>query len=299
MPAGAIHRSGHAGVVKRSFITSVEQMSIGEFARRSRLSPKALRLYDELGLLVSARVDASSGYRFYAVAQLEQARFVAAPRQLQMPLADIQAMLALEPEDGATRIAEYWAAAETEHADQRQLVEYLLNRIHGKRSVMYEVETREIPSRTLLCLKRNVDGQAGAWALGQEFVAILRERPLPRMEGRQGAAFSIYWGEANDDSDGPIEWYRPIPDEHAEVLVQPYPELTLRNEPAHKEAFVDIGPGGQTSQAQWQLVTESLRSWAEEHDAEPSDLGVRVTFLASEPDTESSAPDCDSAVPII
>jgi len=29
----------------------VHQMSIGEFARRSRLSAKALRLYDELGLL--------------------------------------------------------------------------------------------------------------------------------------------------------------------------------------------------------------------------------------------------------
>jgi PPM family protein phosphatase len=32
-------------------------MSIGEFARQSRLSPKALRLYDGLGLLSPARVD--------------------------------------------------------------------------------------------------------------------------------------------------------------------------------------------------------------------------------------------------
>ena len=32
-------------------------ISIGEFARRSRLSPKALRLYDGLGLLTPARVD--------------------------------------------------------------------------------------------------------------------------------------------------------------------------------------------------------------------------------------------------
>jgi hypothetical protein len=32
----------------------VEEMSIGEFARRSRLSPKALRLYDGLGLLSPA-----------------------------------------------------------------------------------------------------------------------------------------------------------------------------------------------------------------------------------------------------
>ena len=34
----------------------MDQMTIGEFARRSRLSAKALRLYDELGLLPPARV---------------------------------------------------------------------------------------------------------------------------------------------------------------------------------------------------------------------------------------------------
>ncbi|HEY6275200.1 MAG TPA: MerR family DNA-binding transcriptional regulator [Streptosporangiaceae bacterium] len=35
----------------------MEVLSIGEFARLSRLSPRALRLYDELGLLPPARVD--------------------------------------------------------------------------------------------------------------------------------------------------------------------------------------------------------------------------------------------------
>jgi DNA-binding transcriptional MerR regulator len=34
----------------------MEQLSIGEFGRRSRLSAKALRLYDELGLVVPASV---------------------------------------------------------------------------------------------------------------------------------------------------------------------------------------------------------------------------------------------------
>ena len=38
-------------------------LTIGEFARASRLSPKALRLYDELGLLRPVRVDEYSGYR--------------------------------------------------------------------------------------------------------------------------------------------------------------------------------------------------------------------------------------------
>ena len=64
-------------------------MSIGEFARLSRLSPKALRLYDELGLLPPAEVDPDSGYRWYAAGQLDSARLVASLRQIGLPLAQI------------------------------------------------------------------------------------------------------------------------------------------------------------------------------------------------------------------
>jgi DNA-binding transcriptional MerR regulator len=49
-------------------------VSIGEFARLSRLSPEALRLYDELGLLLPAYIDPDTGYRWYAATQLDQAR---------------------------------------------------------------------------------------------------------------------------------------------------------------------------------------------------------------------------------
>jgi DNA-binding transcriptional MerR regulator len=184
----------------------VDLLSIGEFARRSGLSANALRLYDELGLLPPARVDPSSGYRSYAEPQLEQASLIAALRELQVPLPGIKAILGLEPLAAAERIGDYWAAAEAEHAARRGLAGYLVDRLSGKRSVMYEVGARDIPDRSLLCLKRSVDGQPGAWALGKEFVDLFRQRPLPRMEGRTGAAFCIYWGEVSDDSDGPIEW---------------------------------------------------------------------------------------------
>ena len=100
---------------------TVDELSIGEFARRSRLSPKALRLYDELGLLTPARVDESSGYRFYDAGQLERARLVATLRQLQMPLAEIKAILDLEPAAAARAIADYWAGVETEHSARRRL----------------------------------------------------------------------------------------------------------------------------------------------------------------------------------
>jgi MerR family regulatory protein len=46
----------------------MDLMTIGEFARLSRLSPKALRIYDDSGLLAPARVDPASGCRRGAAA---------------------------------------------------------------------------------------------------------------------------------------------------------------------------------------------------------------------------------------
>jgi MerR family regulatory protein len=65
-------------------------VSIGEFSRLSRLSPKALRLYDELGLLVPDHVDSATGYRWYADSQLDQAHVVALLRRINVPLAQIR-----------------------------------------------------------------------------------------------------------------------------------------------------------------------------------------------------------------
>jgi hypothetical protein len=48
----------------------MDLMTIGAFAERTRLSPKALRLYDRLGLLPPVRTDPVSGYRFYGEDQV-------------------------------------------------------------------------------------------------------------------------------------------------------------------------------------------------------------------------------------
>ena len=167
---------------------------------------------------------------------------------------------------------------------------------------MYEVATREMPERSLLCLKRDVDEQ-GRWAFGKEFIAILRERPLPKIEGREGAAFCIWWGLVNGDSDGPIEWCKPVPAAQAESLASRYPELSLRTEPAHWEAFVALPDGGDEA-VHWHLAGESLEAWAEEQAQEPEgerltltpeDLGLRITYLASAWGTEE--PYRDMALP--
>jgi DNA-binding transcriptional MerR regulator len=283
----------------------VEEIGIGEFARRSRLSLKALRLYDERGVLVPSRVDHGSGYRYYDTAQLDQARLVVMLRQLELPLAAIKELLAADPADAAARVAEYWRRSEAAHESRRELADYLVNRLSGKRSVMYEVATREIPERSLLCLLREVD-QQGMWAFGKEFMGIFRDRPVPKSakaEGRAGAAFCIWWGEPNPDTDIPVEWCSPILTEQAESLAARYPELTLRTEPAHLEAAVLLPDDGDEI-VHWALACESLEAWTREQERQhageplartPEDLGLRTTYLISA--LGSGEPYRDLAIP--
>ena len=65
----------------------------GQFARLARLSRKALRLYAELGVLRPAYVNSETGYRYYSLAQLEDASRIAHLRELGMPLDAIREAL--------------------------------------------------------------------------------------------------------------------------------------------------------------------------------------------------------------
>ena len=274
----------------------MERLSIGEFSVRSRLSPKALRLYQELGLLEPVAVDPDTGYRSYELAQLERAHLIALLRRIALPLAEIKAILALEPAAAAHRIATYWEGVEAEHDARRDLARYTVDLLLGKEHVMYEVATRTLPERSLLCQLCHVADERETFAIGKAFLAIFKERPQPRAAGAPFLIL-IYHGEVSPDSDGPVEFCRPVPAEQADELATLYPELTLRSEPAHEEAFVHLGQT-QLSGAQWQLVSESLRSWSAAERRRPSDLGVRLTYIAEPPITPDSRPEIDFAVPL-
>ena len=107
----------------------MEWLTIGAFAKACRLSPKALRLYDELELLRPARVDPDTGYRYYTAGQLEQARLVAWLRRLGMPLARIRVVCALGPSAAAREIRAYWAQVEAETAARRDLAAFLVDQL--------------------------------------------------------------------------------------------------------------------------------------------------------------------------
>lgn len=66
-----------------------ELVAIGRFSAMTRLSVKALRHYDEIGLLRPAEVDPQSGYRYYRLSQANTAEAIRTLRSIDMPLDEI------------------------------------------------------------------------------------------------------------------------------------------------------------------------------------------------------------------
>src|SRR5258708_5335437 len=64
-------------------------LKIGDFSRLSLVSVKALRYYDELGLLRPARVDEFTGYRYYSASQLTRLNRILVLKDLGLSLQKI------------------------------------------------------------------------------------------------------------------------------------------------------------------------------------------------------------------
>jgi DNA-binding transcriptional MerR regulator len=68
-------------------------LTIGRFADATGLTVKALRHYDEIGLLVPAHVNPQNGYRHYAEEQIVDAVTIRRLRALELPLDEIAGLL--------------------------------------------------------------------------------------------------------------------------------------------------------------------------------------------------------------
>lgn len=101
-------------------------LSIGELSAASGLSAKALRLYDESGLLPPRRVDPFSGYRSYGADQVPRARRIAALRGVGMGLARIAVLLDLEPAAAAWELRSWWRQEQADSLSRAAAVDDLV-----------------------------------------------------------------------------------------------------------------------------------------------------------------------------
>jgi serine/threonine protein phosphatase PrpC/DNA-binding transcriptional MerR regulator len=152
--------------------------TIGEFARAARLTPKALRLYDELGLLPPAAVDPDSGYRLYEPGQLERARLIAELRRIGMPLAEIREVCGLAPGAAAEAIAAYWRRVSADTAARGRLAGLLVDHL-SERTTMSE-------ANPTVGIRYAVRCDIGAGRDGNEDAAYADDRLLAVADGARG-----------------------------------------------------------------------------------------------------------------
>jgi len=272
----------------------MDLMTIGAFAERTRLSPKALRLYDRLGLLPPARTDPVSGYRFYSEEQVADARLIALLRRLDMPLPVIADIKAKPPAEAAGAVRRYWAGVESVAADRRVLVSYIQAKLTGVDMPPYDVQTRIIPERTLLSISRHLHADETDAFFADAFARL--RAAGPGLEGIAGCPFLVFYGEVSDDSDGPVELCRPVDPGTDASLARAMTDTQLRVEQAHDEVFIRLA----MKDMGWPALApaiDALEAWVREQRRAPAGA-LRQVLIADQRTAAPTTPVCDLSIPL-
>ena len=139
---------------------------MGDFSRATHLSVKTLRHYHQVGLLEPAAVNADTGYRYYSAGQIPTAQVIRRLRDLEMPVADVKAVLAA-PDAPARNalIAAHLNRLEAELDQTRTAVESLRKLLQPPDGPA-AIEHRSVPAAAAAAIGALVD-RAEFWPGGR------------------------------------------------------------------------------------------------------------------------------------
>ena len=220
---------------------------IGRFSQLTRLSIKALRHYDRIGLLQPAEVDPSSGYRYYRTAQAREAEAIRLLRGVDMSLDDIATVLAAaDNDDVVAKVLDrhHERLAEELEAHRRRLAT-VTRLIRGEAPVMpYDVTTKPLPELTIVSRRKEV-----AKAEIQQFFTESMGTIMGAISGgggeMHGMPIALYHDVIDEESAGVIEVGIPV----ATPIEVGEGDVTCRTLPAttaavttHRGAYEEIAP---------------------------------------------------------
>ena len=207
-------------------------LSLGRFAQAAGLTRKALRLYDQLGILVPDQVDPATGYRYYRLNQVERGRFIRLLREMEMPLADIRQVLSCEVKEEAVQLVRAW---ESDFVCRARRVSELTKKVTAyiyeeKEDMKVDVTLESFPEMTAVCLKKKITVPDF-----QDCIPDALQR-LSGFVGQQGGILAgdpvcFYYGPVNQQDDGPVEICFPI-----RGKIQPGEGIQIKEIPAHQGA---------------------------------------------------------------
>ena len=266
-------------------------ISTSEFARRTRLSTKALRIYHQVGLLRPAIVEAN-GYRRYDPSQIRTGQLIGLLRGADVSLDEIALIiedLKIGLDAAVQRLEVLLAASERQHTSRKLLIRHVQATLREEGHPMFTIKTRQVPARRLMSIQRRlrvpeIDGFA------HEAQAAFAEH-LKDAEPT-GPFTLIYHAEISAESDGPLEAVLGCPDR-----VQPTEMIGVRTEPAHDEAYTTI------TKAQWQYPAilaayDAVGRSPKVAERPNSRLSCREVYLADPDQIEEDDLICDVAFPL-
>jgi DNA-binding transcriptional MerR regulator/effector-binding domain-containing protein len=216
-------------------------LTIGEFSRVTHLSVKALRHYDDVGLLQPADVHASSGYRRYASAQVPIAHVIRRFRDLDMPLEQIRAVLEAPDVDARNRaIISHLERMQATLEHTQTTVESLKALLEGKEPSL-PVEYRSVDASLAIAIRARIDwDDTESWLAGA--LDELHEILAPEPAVRAAADAALYSTEFFETHTGDVVAYIPIGHEprvfgRVEILEIPAADLVVTT---YRGPFSDI-----------------------------------------------------------
>lgn len=233
---------------------------IGRFSKMTRLSVKALRHYDEMGLLVPAVVDPSSAYRYYTYGQANRAEAIRVLRSLDMPLEDVrEALDADDPRVAAKVLDRHRARLESELDRHERMLAFLGRLIERKEGVMpYEVTVKEVPAQHVATIRKH----AAMATIGQDvssgFAAV--GEAVGRAGARMtGPPFLVMFDVIDEETEGDIGVAFPVAAPFpgaGDVVGEELPAMTVAST-MHRGPYDEVGPAYHT-----------LTGWIQEHGHE-------------------------------
>jgi len=253
-------------------------LTIGEFSRMTHLSVKALRHYDDVGLLSPAQVDSSSGYRRYATGQVPIAQVIRRFRDLDMPLEEIREVLNAPTVAVRDQAVLRHLQRMQESLERTQVtVASLQALLDGSRPTL-PVEYRSLPAIRAVAIRATVDwDDTEPWL--NEALAELDRTLDARSNVRTGPDSALYSGEFFEAHVGEVTAYVPVRSEIAATGRMEQIEIPA----ADVAVLVHRGPFTDLDQAYGALGT-----FVAEHVL-AADGPIREHYLDTETDTDDPA----------
>jgi effector-binding domain-containing protein len=185
---------------------------IGRFSRMTRLSIKALRFYDEQGLLRPVHVDPSSGYRYYGRVQANRAEAIRILRSTGMPVDEIREVLAEDdPDRTGKRLAVHRERLLERLAEQERMLRFLERLIERGEGVMpYQVTVKKVEPQQVAALRLHTNISAVAADVQRGFGTLI-EAITGAGAAPSGIPFIVFHDVIDEQTAGDIEICIPVP----------------------------------------------------------------------------------------